>query len=103
MLLVLLRTVMPPRERKNQWIVSLYFAELPRFARVIRQLIVGESVPRNDVRTHLWTLSMKMATQGKLRPSTSDQVPGGIQAFLLSRCIASELWTTGLTRLVILV
>ncbi|HEY4051237.1 MAG TPA: hypothetical protein VGM27_30615 [Acidobacteriaceae bacterium] len=53
MLLVFLRTVMAAGERQDQRVISLKFAELPQSARVIGQLIVGESVPRNDVRTHV--------------------------------------------------
>ena len=45
MLLVLLRTVMTAREREDQGVITLYFAELPQSARVVGQLIVGESLP----------------------------------------------------------
>ena len=55
MLLVFLRTVMAAGEREDQRVISLQFAELAQSARVIGQLIIGESVPRNDVRTHMYT------------------------------------------------
>jgi hypothetical protein len=41
---------------------------------VIRQLIVGESFPRNDVRTHLWTPSMKTASEDSPLPDRRDEV-----------------------------
>ncbi len=76
MLLVLLRTVIAGRERENQRVIALSCAELPQCARVIRQLIVGKCAPRNDVRTHLRTPSMKMATKGSSVPALRMKFPG---------------------------
>jgi hypothetical protein len=51
-LLVFLWTVMPTREREDQWIFALQLAELPQGASMIKQFVVRGSISWQNVRTH---------------------------------------------------
>jgi hypothetical protein len=63
-LLVLLRAVVPAREREDQGVVALELAQLSRHLRVIRQLVVRERTARDDVRAHRGNLR---SSRGLLR------------------------------------
>ena len=58
MLLVLLRAEVAAREREDQRIIALKFAEPAQRAGVIGELVVGKSGAGHDVRAHSWTPSM---------------------------------------------
>src|SRR5579863_9430151 len=52
MLLVFLRAIVAAREREDQRVVALKFADLAQFARVIGQFVVGENASGHNIRTH---------------------------------------------------
>src|ERR1700719_4290118 len=86
MLLVLLRAVVAAREREDQRVVALEFAELPQCARVIGEFVVGENVSCNNVRSHLSSSRVGRACPGTLYSGTKktsnqfgDLIGGGIQ------------------------
>jgi hypothetical protein len=51
-------------EDENHWILSLQFGEFPAFRGVIRELVVGEDSPWNNVRSHMKSSTVGCASQG---------------------------------------
>src|ERR1700686_1930536 len=60
MLLVLLWTIVTARQRKDERIIALEFAELPQLPRLIGQFIVGKNSAKNNIRTHKCSPSVSL-------------------------------------------